>query len=500
MPHIIIEGEIPENYDGFTTYQLYNCLDSCITAQLYDAMLPKLSPNHLGVYEREMRLQSLCLEMSTKGFPVDGMALTEMLWQLEKDERWARSCLDRFCDAIGHAPLNPNSPLQVAEFFYDFLRLPVVWEFDRKTSKRKRSTDRKAMEKLSVYPIAQPFINALDAAKTAAKMASVFKRGLEPVTGNLRCNFSPSGTETGRLSSQQNPYGRGTNAQNLTDKVRQVITAPEGFVIVNLDLKTAESIAVGFISGDRGYIDACLGGDLHTTVARLNWKGLPWTGDLKHDKALAEQPYYRQFSYRDMAKRGGHGTNYYGTPRTMASHLKLPTKVLEEFQQGYFEAFPGIPEWHLSTIATIQTSGIIVTPAGRERRFWGRPEDPTTHREAIAYAPQSLVADVWNEGLMNLQHWVLRNAKGSVIDLRAQVHDSGVFLLPISEAHDLIPLMQEQLKFPIDFGALGTMVIPTDATVGKRWNKKPKRPGNDRASAVLAQGQRDYTPGMSLVF
>lgn len=497
MPAITIEGEIPDTLTGFDAYQVYNVLDSAVTAQLLPAMRGKLSNTHAETYAREMTLQSLCLEMSCRGFPIDEWSLMELLHQLRKDAARATTILHRYCDAVGFPPLNPNSPKQVADLFYSHLRLPTQYEFDRKKGVRKVSTDRKAMEKLSeLYPISIPFINAIDAAKTSIKLASVFSRGLEPGTNALRCNVSPSGTETGRLSSQQNPYGRGTNAQNLTDRARQVICAPAAHCIVNLDLKTAESIAVGYLSGDQSYIQACLSGDLHTSVARLNWPGLAWTGDLKTDKALAEQPYYRIYSYRDMAKRGGHGTNYYGTPRTMAQHLKVQQKVVEEFQAGYFAAFPGIPEWHLRIIAEVQTSGTITTPKGRERRFWGRSDDAATWREAIAYGPQSLVADVWNDSLVNLQRWLLRKGYADRVKLLMQVHDSVVILMPIAMVHDLIPQLQTVLEHPVDFGSLGTMIIPTDVTIGRRWNKKPKRGGN----ATMLQGQQDYIPGMDLSF
>lgn len=496
MPYIDIEGEIPLHLPAYTTYQVYNVLDSAVTAQLWEAMPPLLNANHLAVYEREMRLQSLCLEMSTKGFPVDQVALANLLYHLEREQTRATELLHKFCAAVDFPPLNPKSPKQLADFFYGHLNLPIIYEFDRKQNRRKVSTDIKALEKLAAtYPIAAPFVNAINAAKSASKMASVFKRGLEPVTKNLRCNFSPAGTETGRLSSQQNPYGRGTNAQNIPDLARQVICAPKDYLIANFDLKTAESIAVGYISGDEAYIKACLTGDLPTTVATMNWTDLPWTGNLREDKAIAERPYYRHFSYRDMAKRGGHLTNYYGQPRTMAMHLKLTTSITQAFQDSYFAAFPNIPLWHLDTIARIQTDGVIITPMGRERRFWGRSGDPDTHREAIAYAPQSLVADVWNEGLMQVQRWVIASCR-DVVDLRAQVHDSGVFLIPKDGLHDIVAEIQQRLEVPVDFGPLGTMTIPTDITIGRRWNKVPKS-GGDR---FTIEGQRDYKPGMSLEF
>lgn len=515
MPFLDIEGEIPSGLDQFQTYQVYNVLDSAVTAQLLPEILEKMNENHRCTYDRERRVLALCLEMSTKGLPVDQLPLAELLYSLEKDERRALRRLHQFCAAIEARPINPRSTTDVPWLFYEHLGLPPIYEYDRKTKQRKITSDIKALEKLRVnYPIAVPLVNAILAVREAGKMASVFKRGLEPRNSTLRCNFSPTGTETGRLSSQQNPYGRGTNAQNLTDRVRQVITAPDGYAILNLDLKTAESIAVGFISGCRAYIEACLTGDVHTAASRMNWPELAWTGDIKQDKELAEQPYYRWFSRRDIMKKGGHGTNYYGKPPTIAKVAlsgMVPTAVVEQFQADYFRAFPEINDWHLDTIAKIQRDGVLVTRLGRERRFWGRPDDAATHREAIAFAPQSLVGDVMNEGLIQVQSWLLKECRDaktfigrknrlipfrpSLIDLRAQVHDAGVFLIPIEALDTLAPMVQKKLEFPVDFGPLGLMTIPSDMMVGKRWCKKPKKPG---AEQYMYEGLADWKPGQAL--
>lgn len=496
MPYIDIEGEIPAGLDSFQTYQAYNCLDSAVTAQLVPALKSKMNENHLRTYARELQTLALCLELSTKGLPIDQMALAELLYTLEKDERKALRRLHQFCEAIEAKPINPRSPVDVPWLFYTHLGLPPVYEYDRKTKQRKVSSDIKALEKLREnYPIAIPLVNAILAYREAAKMGSVFKRGLEPRGSVLRCSFSPTGTETGRLSSQQNVYGRGTNAQNLTDRVRQAITAPDGYALLNLDLKTAESIAVGFVSKCQAYIDACLGGDLHTDVARRNWS-LGWTGDLAADKKIAEQPYYRHFSYRDMAKRGGHLTNYLGQPPMMSKHLKLPKATCEAFQKGYFAAFPEIAQWHLETIARVQRDGVITTRLGRERRFWGRPDDPTTHREAVAFEPQSLVGDIMNEALARAQAWVLKESalrSRAIADLRAQVHDSGLFIIPIDILDEVAVELLKVMTVPVDFGELGEMIIPLDMSVGKRWCKRPKK-----GVGIMQQGLVDWKPGQKL--
>ena len=471
MPLVTMQpGVIPEGLTAFQTYQVYNCLDSAITAQLLPIMKSMMNENHARTYAREKRVASLCLEMSRKGFPTNEMAVLELVHQLDRQAQKAKDALHLFCTAVWHGLINPNSWQQVEAFFYDYLQLPPVWQYDHKTKQRKRGTNRDALEKLrDAYPSARPFVNAILSYREAVKLAGVFKKGLEPKTKRLRCQFSPTGTDTGRLSSQTNPFGRGTNAQNLNDRVRRVVEAPPGFLLAYPDLKTAESYAVGFLSRSSRYIDAC-SSDLHTTVARLVWAGL----------ADVNAYFYRDMTYRDMAKRGGHGTNYYGTAKTMAMHLKVETALIAAFQESYFGAFPEIQDWQLEVIAQIQRDGRLVTPLSRERQFWGRPDDPATHRAAIAHGPQSIVADVMNEGLMQVQDWLKRECEYARImahadaGLLAQVHDAGAFLIPLDGAEEILGQILRRIVFPVDFGSQGIMAIPAEMSIGLNWGKEKR--------------------------
>lgn len=471
MPLVTMQpGVIPEGLSVYQTYQVYNCLDSAITAQLLPIMLSMANDNHRRTYARERRVASLCLEMSRKGFPTNEMAVLELVRQLEREAQKAKDALHLFCTAVWHGLINPNSWQQVEAFFYDYLQLPPVWQYDHKTKQRKRGTNRDALEKLrDAYPSARPFVNAILSYREAVKLAGVFKKGLEPRTKRLRCQFSPTGTDTGRLSSQTNPFGRGTNAQNLNDRVRRVVEAPAGFIIAYPDLKTAESYGVGYLSRSARYIAACQS-DLHSTVARLVWPNL----------ADVNAYFYRDMTFRDMAKRGGHGTNYYGTAKTMAMHLKVETALIASFQTDYFGAFPEIQDWQLEVIAQIQKDGRLVTPLGRERQFWGRPDDPATHRAAIAHGPQSLVADIMNEGLMQVQEWLIKECDYARImanndaGLLAQVHDAGAFLVPVDGAPEILAQILQRIVFPVDFGSQGVMAIPAEMAIGLNWGKEKK--------------------------
>lgn len=504
MPTILIEeGKVPSLARAFDSYQMYNCLDAAITAQLPEPMKAEARNTHLSTYEREMRLQSLCLHMSATGLPISHIDMLDLVKKLEADEAKCNRLLKRWCEAVYYPllTLNPNSPQQVAGFFYDYLQIPPVWKWDHKNKQRKRDTSRGALEKLrETRPIAAPFVNAILAAREARKLAGVFKKGLEPGhPPRLRAGFSPSGTETGRLASQTNVYGRGTNVQNWNEVVRQVVAAEEDRALVYVDLKTAESIATGYISRCRPYIEACLTGDVHTAACRLNWPEVEWTGDLRRDRALAEETYYRVFSRRDIMKKGGHATNYYGKPPTISKVALMglvPVELVIDFQNRYFREFPEIRDWHVSTIAEIQQSGILVNPLGRERRFWGRPNDEETYRKAIAFLPQSTVADVMDEGLMQVQHWIIADRLD--IQLLAQVHDAGLFELAIADLGWAVPELLRRIVFPVDFGDLGIMTIPAEATFGKNWRKAKYDKGT--GNWKNPQGLRDWSPDAPLHF
>ena len=151
---------------------------------------------------------------------------------------------------------------------------------------------------------------------------------------------------------------------------------------------------------------------------------------------LRKENFYREFSFRDMAKRGSHLSNYMGTAWTAARSLKVPLSIMEDFQarycrgdaaRGISPAFPGIPRWWGWTAEQLQTTRCLTTPFGRRRHFFGRPGDDTTLREAIAFLPQSTTADRMNLGLWRVWRQL---ELGGPVQLLAQTYDSITFQYP----------------------------------------------------------------------
>lgn len=283
-----------------------------------------------------------------------------------------------------------------------------------------------------------------------------------------------------------------TNLQNVNRKLRYPFVADKGMYMVNVDLEQADGRNVGAICWEifhdadrkeiaralgvkswigaegvdfaRTFLDACESGDLHTSVCRMTWPELAWPEDPKEWKKYCDsQTAHGQDSYRQLAKKLGHGTNYFGTPRTMAKHAHTPRKVIEDFQDRYFGQFPCIKAWHGWTINRIQESGTLTTLFGRRRMFFGRGNDASTHRKAIAYCPQSMTGEQIDRGL--LQIW----RKYPQVQLLNQVHDSILFQVPFSEHADLIPQILETMKVELELKGGRKFSVPLEAASGWNW-------------------------------
>lgn len=441
---------------------IYNGLDCCITHEVLD-VLRELGPAP-RIYNFTRALQAPVMDMMLRGFRIDPYERQKGIHALTLEIDRLTILLNRFSDAVWGKPLKANSPKMLQEFFFGAMRIPEIWT--SKKGERKLSMDREALEKLDNYFHARPIVSTILALRDAVKQLSVFNTEIDS-DGRMRTSYNVAGTETGRFSSSTNAFGTGTNLQNISPGLRKMFVADPGYKICGIDLEQAESREVGWLSGvlcgDWSYLDACYSGDLHTLVARTAWPELAWTGDPKADRAIADTPFYRHLTYRDMAKKLGHGSNYRGLPPTMAKHAKLPVAVAESFQQRYFERFAGIPKWHRWVAQQLQTSNRITTPFGRERTFFGRANDDTTLREAIAFSPQSATADRLNLILWRVWKYMPH------VQLLAQIHDA--FYIQYKEEEDEVALIEELLSyFDLLFEKDGRkLVVPGEAKIGFNW-------------------------------
>ena len=446
---LVIDSSAPPTLDSEQSFQHYNALDCCVTVEVWQKRLAHFGKNTWRTYLNEKDIQAPALEMQLRGLRMEEASVYEECQRLASEIGTLEAYLAALCGAVGKSPINWKSPQQVKQLLNGL-------------GYTCKGTDRDTLENMLVYFWAQPFIRAVLSLRDRAKLYDVLAKTSRQRDGRFHAAFKVAGTTTGRLSSAKDPFGEGHNLQNINERTRQVFVPDPGYKLAYIDLEQAESRGVAYLAGDENYIAACESGDLHSTVCKMVWPDLAWTGDLGEDKKVAESPFYRTFTYRDMAKRGGHGTNYYGKPSTMAKHLKVPKEVMQQFQDAYFARFPGIRQWHYSVMERLQREGTITTPYGRYRRFFGRPNEDATIRKAIAHEPQSLLSDILNTGLWRI--W----AQLPTAQLLAQVHDAVLLQYPEEQESEILPAATDLLQVSTLVHGR-EMLIPAEPKAGWNW-------------------------------
>lgn len=455
---------------------IYNGLDAALTSEIDSEMasLPSAKES-AAVYGFELALQAPVLEMTLRGFRVDPMERDRAIAIGEAKLKATEKILKQFSQAIADFDVNPYSGQQLKRLFYTEMGIKPVFTFVK--GEMKEQMDRDTIETMLNYFYARPIAYAALLARDLKKMLGTLKTEIDH-DWRWRCSYNIGGTDSWRFSSSKSPFMEynqeanswkqtGSNFQNITSDLRRVFIADPGFKIAGIDKEQAESREVGFLCGvlfnDWSYLDACESGDLHTYTARLIWTDLPWTGDLKKDRDIADWNYHRHFTYRDTSKRCGHGTNYYGTPSGIANIVGVPAPLVQGFQERYFEVFPCIRRMHRWVASELQTKQHLFNVFGARRDFFDRPNTDETLRSAIAHLFQSATAMDLNLGLWRIWRHM------PDVQLLAQLHDAVYFQFSEDEREaDVIERAQELLK--VELGCRGRkFVVPSEAKTGHNW-------------------------------
>ena len=296
----------PGQYTGLANKSVYCGLDTCVTREVFDVTKEQHTPDTQLIYDFERASQAPALEMMLRGIKIDNYERFRLLRFYEKQLDRLEDILYMYLQAMGWFPISPKfarSHVQLKKFFYEFLGLPEQYKYDK--GQRKVTCNRDALEALQAYRYARPVISAILKSRDLGGYINVLRSGVDS-DGRMRFGFNVAGTETGRWSSNENAFGSGTTGHNITDLMRRIFIADEGYKLGYADLEQAESRVVAYVSGDKAYIEACESDDLHTQVAKVIWPEVNWTGDSEEDREKAELLFYRHWNRRDLSKRGGH--------------------------------------------------------------------------------------------------------------------------------------------------------------------------------------------------
>jgi DNA polymerase-1 len=405
----------------------YNCVDACRTYEIILSQTEAISKIGLvNQYQFLLKLWYAVLGMMIRGVLIDkpnrGKMTLELMSALASREQW-------FIDVLGH-PLNPRSSKQMKELFYDDLRAPM--QKNRKTGQP--SLDDKALEKIQQKNLLlKPLVKTIQDFRSIGVFLSTFVQAPLDVDDKMRCSYNIVGTETFRFNSSENPFGSGTNLQNVPKgnekpkpgelampNIRKLFIPPPGHLICDADLDRADLQVVVWEANDLELKQMLREGiDLHSENA----------------KALGIS--------RQLAKAWVHGTNYGGGARTMAINCGITVHQAEKMRARWFQIHPGIKEWHDRTLHSLETTRSVRNPFGFRRFYFDRIEGLLP--EALAWQPQSTVANIINLGLLRVAYHL------PDVEILLQVHDSLVFQLPEAKAGDLLPKVRDLLQITVPY-------------------------------------------------
>ncbi|CAK0777681.1 hypothetical protein CCP3SC15_580009 [Gammaproteobacteria bacterium] len=378
----------------------YNCEDCVRTQEI--ASVTRRMIQDMGLAEVEAAQQAMfwpVLQAMVRGVLIDKVARNTMTMEL-MEEMTKRE--EFFQTVLGH-PLNPRSPKQMQELFYNDLKLPVII----KRGTGKPTLDDDALDRLMLKePIVKPLIKAIREYRSLGVFLGTFVQAPLDVDGRMRCSYNICGTETYRLSSSENAFGSGTNLQNIPKgtvakdpddmalpNIRKIFIPDPGFTFFDMDLDRADLQVVVWEADDQELKQMLREGvDVHAENARaLNCS-------------------------RQMAKTWVHGTNYGGSPRTMAINCGLSVAQASAMQKRWFQIHPGIERWHRRVEAQLHTKRFVENRFGYRRFYFDRVE--ALLPEALAWIPQSTVAITINRIWLNIYNNLPE------VQVLLQVHDS----------------------------------------------------------------------------
>jgi hypothetical protein len=148
------------------------------------------------------------------------------------------------------------------------------------------------------------------------------------------------------------------------------------------------------------------------------------------------------------------------------------------FLNRYSETYPKVKGlYYQSIVKRITLSGMLVSPLGWTRRFFGKPaKNKRDLNAAVAHEPQNLSVGIVNKEFFNIWKSSVYGELKGIYRIKAQIHDS-IFGQYRQEHPNIPTLIRDKYmntRVPVTGadGVVRTMFIPSDISAGKvRWSE-----------------------------
>lgn len=375
----------------------YSAKDALVTYQVYEAIKADGLPKQHQSYTKD--IYPVMRTAMFRGIKVD----TKRREAIQKAYSEDAEANNKRINEIFKVSLNLSSPKQVSSFIAD-----------KTNNKFGESTSPQALKKAKEEtPEIEKFVDMLSRyRKTNAMRRTALSAEL--VDNRFVTEFKLAAASTYRFSSAKSITGFGGNLQNIPQgrsipeglpPVREMFVPDEGYAFLEFDLGGADAQVVAWDSGDPELKQAFRD---NIDVHQMNADALGCT--------------------RQIAKGFVHGTNYGGGAKRISEACNLPIQQIREMQIQWFNKHPKIRLWQNRLKAEVAQRSYLENRLGYRGYFYAFCD--VSPGDFLPFIPQSTVANIINIGIVQAVKAF------PYIKLLAQIHDSGLFLVPLDRVKD----------------------------------------------------------------
>jgi DNA polymerase I-like protein with 3'-5' exonuclease and polymerase domains len=289
------------------------------------------------------------------------------------------------------------------------------------------------------------------------------------------------GTYSGRMTyaskqgrnKDQRQTGFAIHQMKRGKEFRDIIAAPEGYVLAEFDAAGQEFRLMACASGDETMLELCNPGEdphgyMGSRIAKVDYRELI-AKVAEGDKKFKQN--------RQLGKVANLSLQY----RTSAPKLRSVARVqyqlpmeLDEakgIRTTYLKTYPGVPAFWKSQIIKCKELGYAETFAGRRVQLgfnWNSNNSWSLESTSINYPIQGTGADMKYLALTVLRPFLQANGCYFYFEL----HDGIYLLLPKGKEMDLAPKIQQllnNLPYKQAWGWTPPITLPWDCKMGSSW-------------------------------
>jgi len=406
----------------------------------------------LKVYKNvELPLIKSLIMMENKGILADKDYIDKLKFEIEGN---LKEIKQKIIELAG-LEINLNSPKQLAFLLFEKLRLPPI-----KKKKTGYSTDEEVLLKLKdIHPIIPLILQHRELEKLKNTYLEPLANYINPKTSRIHTNFNPTGTSTGRISSEE------PNLQNIPvksewgKKIRNIFIAEKNYKFVSFDYSQIELRILAHFSNDKNLQRAFFDNkDIHKMTASEIF-------GISEDKV--------DDKLRSVAKVINFGIVYGMSAQGLANELNIPIDSAQQYINKYFENYSEVKSWVEETIKFAKLKGYVKTLLGRIRPI---PEIYSSNKHLSAFGErlavntpiQGSAADIIKLAMVKIDEYIDKESLNNQVKMLLQIHDELLFEI----RQDFLEKTVAKIKNIMENVVQLKVPLVVNINISSRWGEK----------------------------